>query len=284
MITQAKIDKAIQLIKKAERLALKYNPTDGYYLAFSGGKDIQCIYHLAQLAGVKFKAHYAVTTIDPPEVMRFIKRNYPDVIWDRPELTFFQLIRKKKILPTRKIRYCCQELKETGGAGQVTITGVRRAESVKRSKRNSVEITNHLFSGTIDEFNRVFHSDDEGLQHQCIKGKDKIIINPIIDWTDNDVWSFIRNYLQIPYCSLYDMGFHRIGCMMCPMSNIKENRAMLSLHPTVKKPYLRAIEDIRKYYPDKVWKLPAEDIFEWWLSSKSANEFLLDKRQLKLDL
>ena len=49
-------------------------------------------------------------------------------------------------------------------------------------------------------------------------------------------------------------------------------------------PYIRAIEDIRKYFHDKVWKLPAEDIFEWWLSSKSANEFLLDKRQLKLDL
>lgn len=284
MITQSKIDKAIQLLKKAERLALKYNPTDGYYLAFSGGKDSQCIYHLAKLAGIKFRAHYSVTTIDPPEVMRFIKEHYPDVVWHRPALTFFQLIRKKKSLPTRKIRYCCQELKETGGAGQVVITGVRRAESVKRAKRNAVEITSHKFSGTIDEFNRAFHTDDEGLQHQCIKGKDKLIINPIIDWTDNDVWSFIRNYLHLPYCSLYDIGFHRIGCMMCPMSNIKEKIAMLGLHPNVKKPYLKAIEDIRQYYPDKVWKLPAEEIFEWWLSSKSANEFLLDKRQLKLDL
>lgn len=95
MITQAKIDKAIALLKKAERLALKYNPADGYYLAFSGGKDSQCIYHLAKLAGVKFRAHYAVTTIDPPELMRFIKTHYPDVEWVRPKLTFFQLIKKK---------------------------------------------------------------------------------------------------------------------------------------------------------------------------------------------
>lgn len=138
MITQAKIDKAIQLLKKAERLALKYNPTDGYYLAFSGGKDSQCIYHLAKLAGVKFKAHYAVTTIDPPELMRFIKRRYPDVIWERPKLTFFQLIRKKMMLPHRQVRFCCSELKETGGTGMVCITGVRRAESIKRAKRNSV--------------------------------------------------------------------------------------------------------------------------------------------------
>ena len=85
MITQSKIDKAIQLIKKAEKLALKYNQKEGFYLGFSGGKDSQCIYHLAKMAGVKFKAHYAVTTIDPPELMRFIKTNYPDVIWDRPK-------------------------------------------------------------------------------------------------------------------------------------------------------------------------------------------------------
>lgn len=282
MITQAKIDKAVALLKKAERLALKYNPADGYYLAFSGGKDSQCIYHLAKLAGVKFTAHYAVTTIDPPELMRFIRTHYPDVRWERPKMTFFQLIRKKKCLPTRKIRFCCQELKETGGEGQVVITGVRRAESVKRSKRNSVEISNHLFSGTIDQFNRAFHADDDGLQHQCIKGKDKIIINPIIDWTDNEVWSFIRDYLRVPYCSLYDEGFHRIGCICCPMASQKEVRKQLQRYPNVKNAFVRAIKDISQFYRDRVWTLPAEEIFAWYVSGKNAKTWLSEKKQLKL--
>ena len=282
MITQSKINKAIQLIRKAEKLALKYNPVNGFYLAFSGGKDSQCIYHLSKLAGVKFKAHYNVTTIDPPELMRFIKSKYPDVEWERPKFTFFELIRKKRSLPTRKIRYCCQELKETAGAGQVVITGVRRAESVKRSKRNSVEITNHKFSGNFDEFTAAYHDGDQRLEHRCIKGKDSIIINPLIDWTDNDVWSFIRDYLKIDYCSLYDEGFHRLGCLLCPMSSKKQKRFMLNRYPNIKNAYLRAISDIKQYYKDRVWTLSEEDILEWWLSEKTAKEYIEDKRQLNL--
>lgn len=282
MITQSKINKAIQLIRKAENLALIYNPVNGFYLAFSGGKDSQCIYHLAKLAGVKFKAHYNVTTIDPPELMRFIKSKYPDVEWERPKFTFFELIRKKRSLPTRKIRYCCQELKETAGAGQVVITGVRRAESVKRAKRNSVEITNHKFSGNFDEFTAAYHDGDQRLEHRCIKGKDSIIINPLIDWTDNDVWSFIRDYLKIDYCSLYNEGFHRLGCLLCPMASKKEKRLMLNRYPNIKNAYIRAISDIKKFYKDRVWTLSNEDIFEWWLSEKKAKEYIEDKRQLTI--
>lgn len=67
------IQYSIDLIRRAERLALKMQPGKGFWLAFSGGKDSQCIYHLAKLAGVKFEAHYAVTTLDHPELVRFIR-------------------------------------------------------------------------------------------------------------------------------------------------------------------------------------------------------------------
>lgn len=43
-----------------------FEPPDGYFVAFSGGKDSQCIYHLCEMAGVKFDAHYSVTSVDPP--------------------------------------------------------------------------------------------------------------------------------------------------------------------------------------------------------------------------
>lgn len=103
-----------------ERLQ-SFEPKDGYYLAFSGGKDSQCIYHLAKMAGVKFDAHYRVTGIDPPELVRFIKRQYPDVEFDIPRdangnrITMWSLIVKNKFPPTRKARYCCESLKESGG-------------------------------------------------------------------------------------------------------------------------------------------------------------------------
>ena len=121
-----KVQKAIERLKAFE-------PPEGYYVAFSGGKDSQCVYHLCKMASVKFDAHYSVTGIDPPELMRFLKKNYPDVIWDyhywndeKPEhyfpdgrpkqLTMWSLIADHTIPPTRQARYCCSALKENGGA------------------------------------------------------------------------------------------------------------------------------------------------------------------------
>ena len=121
-----------------------FEPEDGYYLAFSGGKDSQSIYHLAQMAGVKFDAHYRVTSVDPPELVRFIKRQYPDVSIDFPRdndgkvITMWNLIPKKLMPPTRLVRYCCEKLKETGGKGRIVVTGVRHAESPKRKEMHGV--------------------------------------------------------------------------------------------------------------------------------------------------
>lgn len=121
-----------------------FEPPDGYYLAFSGGKDSQCIYHIAEMAGVKFDAHYRVTSVDPPELVRFIKRQYPDVSIDVPHdkdgkpITMWNLIPRKMMPPTRLARYCCSDLKESGGKGRVTVTGVRWDESSNRKKNQGV--------------------------------------------------------------------------------------------------------------------------------------------------
>ena len=69
-----KIDYSIALLRKAESMSLRLDPENGFYLAFSGGKDSQALYHIAQMAGVKFKAHMNLTSVDPPEVIRFVKR------------------------------------------------------------------------------------------------------------------------------------------------------------------------------------------------------------------
>jgi phosphoadenosine phosphosulfate reductase len=47
----------------------KYEPIEGYYLAFSGGKDSQVIYDLVKKAGVKYDVHFHFTTVDPPELL-----------------------------------------------------------------------------------------------------------------------------------------------------------------------------------------------------------------------
>lgn len=91
-----KIKHSIEVLRKGEEFALRFYDK-GYYLAFSGGKDSQALYHIAKLAGVKFEAHMNMTTVDPANVVSFVKNNYPDVIRHVPDINFYQLIRKKEM-------------------------------------------------------------------------------------------------------------------------------------------------------------------------------------------
>ena len=116
-----------------------FEPKEGYYLAFSGGKDSVTVKALADMAGVKYDAHYNVTSVDPPELVQFVK-TFKDVSFDFPVdnedhvITMWNLIAKKSMPPTRTCRYCCAALKETRGAGRFVITGVRKAESTRRAQ------------------------------------------------------------------------------------------------------------------------------------------------------
>lgn len=131
-----KLIHSVELLRKAEKLALTYDQEGGFFLAFSGGKDSQALFHVAKMAGVKFKAHMNLTSVDPPQVIRFVKKQYPDVVRHAPQKSIFQLAVERGILPSMRIRWCCADLKETAGAGKVTLIGIRKAESVRRSKRH----------------------------------------------------------------------------------------------------------------------------------------------------
>lgn len=93
---RAKIEYSANLLRKAEKLALTYDQQDGYFLAFSGGKDSQALYHIAELAGVNFKAHMNLTSVDPPEVIRFVKTHYPEVELKKPHDTIFNVAVQKR--------------------------------------------------------------------------------------------------------------------------------------------------------------------------------------------
>lgn len=132
-------------VKEAISRLQAFEPADRpYWLAFSGGKDSVCILALAKMAGVKYEAVYNVTSVDPPELVRFIKEKYPEVRREIPHdkegkpITMWSLMRKKATPPTMLMRYCCEKLKESSGMGTVTITGVRWAESANRKKNQGI--------------------------------------------------------------------------------------------------------------------------------------------------
>ena len=158
--------------------------------AFSGGKDSQCCYHLLKDAGIPFVAQYSITRFEPPELMDFIRREYPDVRIRRAYKRSLVADIERHGLPTRFSRWCC-EAKHTKTDGfDIEVIGVRAAESAKRANNW-----------------RTFGFKADRTAYVC----------PIFAWSDADVWEYL-NGKGIPHCSLYDEGYPRIGCILCPLT------------------------------------------------------------------
>lgn len=270
-------------IETAIKRLQSFEPEEGYWLCFSGGKDSQCIYHLAQMSGVKFTAHYNVTTVDPPELVKFIHDHYPDVIFDKHG-SMRELILKKSNLPTRVSRFCCERLKEPGGKGHVVVTGVRWAESPRRrDSHGAVTIMTrskklYAQADSIDGARGgkgVIMNDDNNqarrMVEQCYRTH-KTMVNPIIDWTEEDVWCFLNDLAQVPHCCLYDEGYTRLGCIGCPMSPQKAREREFKRWPTYERMYKRCIRELleagrySRIAPDT---LPMEErearVWAWWM-------------------
>ncbi len=235
-------------IKKAIDRIREFEPKEGYYLAFSGGKDSIVLKQLTIMAKVKYDIHYNLTTVDPPELVKYIKQVHPDVEIHKPAHSMWQLIVIKRMPPTRLIRYCCERLKEGGGAGRYVLTGIRWAESYKRTKRKMVE--------------------------SCFKDKHRTFVHPIIDWSDREIWLFIKMF-KLPYCSLYDEGFKRLGCVLCPMSGKKGMLIDAGRWPKIAESYKRAFSRcLEKRKQDNLttkWD-SAEHMWIWWIYQQKKGD------------
>jgi phosphoadenosine phosphosulfate reductase len=228
--------------KTIDRLSIEliqaYEPPEGYYLGFSGGKDSVVIYDLAKRSGVKFEAHYSVSPIDPPQIHRFIKENYPDVKWDLTAKNFWNVHVMRHGLPTRLARWCCEIIKEGSGNGFVKILGMRRAESLGRSKYTC--FSEHL-------------------------GQKWLL--PILNWQDLDIWQYIAER-NLEVCSLYREGFTRIGCVLCPFAGKDEVKLSYEKFPAIVQNWRNAAD---RYIQKRIERgtpmthKSGEEYFNWWI-------------------
>ena len=184
------------------------------YTCFSGGKDSLVTLDLAIKSGIK-KVVFCDTTIEFQETLDYIEQieNYYDlkievVSAPRP---FFDIVHKIGF-PSRSMRWCCKVYKFSPLAifarkNKILsyITGLRGEEHKRRKNYKKIDMNKH------------------------IKTKQ---INPILDWSDQEVWAYIQKN-NLPINPLYNLGFKRVGCWPCPF----KTKADWNL--------------IEKYFPDK---------------------------------
>lgn len=234
---QKKVDRAIKLIQQAGR--------DGQVVevAYSGGKDSDVILELTRMAGIKYRAIYKNTTIDPPGTIAHAKENEAEIL--RPLHSFFEIIEEHGF-PNRMKRFCCKYLKEFKVLDR-SIMGVRRAESTKRAARYS-EPTECRFYGSKKEHVEAFY--------------------PILDWTNDDVVNFVieRNIKLHP---LYyrDNGTieptRRLGCLCCPLAYKPKRIQQFKEHPNMVKAYIRAGQSYMDKHPRVKEKY--SDVYTWFV-------------------
>lgn len=190
---------------------------------------------------------------------------------------------KKGIPPLRITRYCCSELKEKGGEGRLKITGVRKQESVNRNKNGglvkilkkpvTVQKLAEEFGAEYDVNNsgglvmNMDNDENRRLVEHCYRTTNTMV-NPIIEWTESDVWDFLK-YYGCKANPLYECGKSRVGCIGCPMATRQKRLDEFEKYPKYKQLYINAFDKMLEAHPNRdyyTWN-SGEDVFNWWLGN-----------------
>lgn len=247
-------------------------------VTYSGGKDSQVLLALAERAGIDFEVINSHTTADAPETVYFIRQQFHELelrggrckiikpVYKGKPVSMWTLIPQKLTPPTRLMRYCCQILKEANGKGFFNATGVRWAESPRRkNSRGVMEVMNK------DPKKRIILTNDNDEKRNLFETcnlKAEMVVNPIIDWSDDDVWEYIESE-KPPYNPLYCEGWKRVGCIGCPLAGGKMMQKEFARWPKYQEMYIAAFDRMLQVRKDRgkeavAWKTGV-DVFHWWI-------------------
>ena len=280
---------AIARLQDAARLSLhRYGKP--LLITYSGGKDSQVLVALAERSGIDFEVVNSHTTADAPETVYFIREQFRKMegcgincTIEKPRYkgkptSMWSLIPQKMMPPTRLVRYCCSVLKENVGRNRFIATGVRWDESSRRKNSRGVMELMHrdadkriILMGDNDEKRKLFESCE-------LKGK--MTVNPIVDWTDDDVWDYIHSE-RLPVNSLYCEGWKRVGCIGCPLAKRGGRQREFMRWPKYEELYVAAfdrmlearkkrnLESEGKKFAIDDWQT-GRDVFRWWMEDKNV--------------
>ena len=267
---------AIERLRMASEMSLRLYKQP-LVITYSGGKDSDVLLHLAGKSGIPYEVLHSLTTADAPETVWHVRETFRrlelagvkcDIDTHRTpdggNVTMWNLIPQKRMPPTRLVRYCCAELKETSGSGRWIATGVRWAESQKRKTTRGIMEKLHR-----DKAKRIILMDDNDERRMLLENcqlKGTRTVNPIVDWQNADIWDYCAAE-KICMNPLYACGFARIGCIGCPMAG-KHRKEQFTRYPKYRDAYIRAFGRMLECQKRKglsgLWQT-GEDVYRWWM-------------------
>ena len=297
MLPQERMDKSAEILRLASDMSQSFYKKP-MVVCYSGGKDSDVLLDLCEtyLDPDEYIVQHSLTTVDAPPTIRHIKDNFKRLEEkgiktqidyheneDGTRTTMWNLIPQKGIPPTRLVRYCCSTLKETSTPNAMAVLGVRGGESNKRQGRDVFGVRGGSYREatffSLDHTSEVYEESKvmpdvwDCKLIEIMKKKGDTVVNPIYEWTDSDIWNYIRGK-GIKYNPLYDMGFWRVGCIGCPMASYKTKQKEFDLFPTYKQAYIHAFDKMLETIKERQRRDGAKreiewengkEVFDWWI-------------------
>ena len=239
---EKKVEQAVKLLQVCFKAA-----GEPLEIAYSGGKDSDVILELAKMSGIEYRAIYRNTGIDPPGSIKHVIDNGVEI--RRPKETFFSLMMKKGY-PSRFRRFCCSVLKEYKILDN-SVMGIRKCESVKRSKMYKEPTACRIYGSKKNHVNAIY---------------------PILEWSDEDELEFIeeRGIKLHPLYYREDGTIDlkkRLGCMCCPLAYYKKRLQEFKKYPGMVKAYLRCGNEYFRSHPESMGVKQYSDVYEYFVAN-----------------